>query len=135
MKHLWLILIPTFVVYAGGIFVIICDAVNKVNYRCLKSIFMVCLMAFIAISYTPHYKDISQKQTEKVVAEYVRFQSSSTLPATHKAFFENESGKFSVYVPVYTRDIAKMEIGAVYEIEYFCNSHVIKEYKLLESCK
>lgn len=54
------------------------------------------------------------------------------LLCTRKAYFEGETGRFYVYVPVFTRDIAKLEVGKTYEIEYFCNSHVIKEYKLLE---
>ena len=135
MKHLWLILIPTFVVYAGGIYGIIYEAINKSNYHCLKSVFLASLLVYFIITDIPYYKDMSKKETETVVAEYVRFQSSNTWPFTRTVFFEDESGELSVYFATYAREVGNMEEGAVYEVEYFCNSRVVKEYKLLESCK
>ena len=78
------------------------------------------------------YKDIVQKETNTVVAKYIDYQSGNASPGTFKVHFEGEEGVISIYVPVYTRDIIKMEEGKVYEVVYFCNSYVMKEFRLLE---
>lgn len=135
MKNILLVLIPSFIAYACAIGAIVYEFIKKSNYHWLKIIFFAGIMLFLVISDIPCYKDISEKETKKVVAEYVKFQSSNTLPCTRKAFFKSEGDQIYVYVPIFTHDIAKMEIGKTYQVEYFCNSHVIKEYKLLEQCK
>ena len=81
----------------------------------------------------PIYKDMVERDSTTVIAEYVEFQSSSSLPCTRKAYFKtDENIRFYVYVPTWTRNIAKMEIGQTYEIEYFLNSRVMKSYRLVE---
>ena len=37
-----------------------------------------------------------------------------------------------MYVSMFTRDVTKLESGKTYEVEYFCNSYVIKSYKMIE---
>lgn len=132
MKNILLVLIPSFVAYACSIGVIIYEIIKKSNYHWLKIIIFIGIMVFLTISDVPCYKDIAEQDTHTVIAEYVEFQASSTLPCTRKAFFESENGRLYVYVPIFTRDISKMAEGRTYEIEYFCNSYVIKNFKLIE---
>ena len=132
MKNILLVLIPTFIAYAGFIGAIVYEIVKRPKYFWLRIILFAGLIVVLSIFEIPTYKDIIEKDTTTVIAEYVEFQTSSTLPCTRKAFFKGENGEFHVYVPIFTRDIAKLEAGKTYEIKYFCNSHVIKEYKLIE---
>ena len=135
MKNIFLVLIPSFIAYAGFIGVILYEIIKKPKYFLLKIVVFLGLIVALLIFDIPIYKDMVEKSTNTVTAEYVEFQASNTLPCTRKAFFRGDGGQIYVYVPIFTRDIAKMEIGKTYEIEYFCNSHVIKEYKLFEHCK
>jgi hypothetical protein len=98
----------------------------------IRAIVFAGLIVTLSILEIPLYRDMIEKGTKTVVAEYVEFQSSNTDPGTYKAYFKGNHGRFHVYVPIYTRDIAKLEVGKTYEVEYFCYSQVIKEYKLLE---
>ena len=132
MKNILLVLIPSFTAYAGGIGAMVYEIIKKPKYWGWKTIFFAGLIVALLIFDIPIYQDMIEQNTNTVIAEYVKFQSSNTLPCTRKAYFEGENGRYYVYVPVFTRDIAKLEVGKTYEIEYFRNSHVIKEYKLLE---
>ena len=132
MKNILLVLIPTFTAYAGFIGAVLYEIIKRPKYFGFKIIVFTGLIAALTILEIPTYKDIIEKDTTTEIAEYVEFQTSSTLPCTRKAYFKNEDGKFYVYVPIWTRDIAKMEVGKTYEIEYFCNSRVIKAYRLIE---
>ena len=132
MKNIFLVLIPSLVAYAGCVGSIVYASIKRDNYQLIKICVFAAVLVFLIVTDIPCYKDISKRETTTVTAEYVKFQSSSTLPCTRKAFFRNQTGQIYVYVPIFTRDIAKMEVGKTYEIEYFNNSHIIKEYKLLE---
>ena len=132
MKNILYVLIPSFIAYAGFIGAIVSEIIKKNKYFRLKIVVFFSLIVALLIFDFPIYKDMIDKNTNTVIAEYVQFQSSNTLPCTRKAFFKSENGEFYVYVPIFTRDIAKIEIGKTYEVEYFCNSRVIKEYNLIE---
>lgn len=132
MKNILLVLIPSFTTYAGSIGALVYLIIKKPKYFWLKTVVFACLIVILLILDFPIYKDMIEEKTNTVIAEYVEFQSSNTLPCTRKAYFKGTSGRFHVYVPIFTRDIAKLEAGKTYEVEYFFNSHVIKEYKLLE---
>ncbi len=132
MKNILLVLIPTFFSYIVAIGVIIYEVIKKPKYYGFKIVFFAGLIVTLSILDIPLYKDMLEKGTKTVVAEYVEFQSSNTEPGTYKAYFKGNNGRFHVYVPIYTRDITKLEVGKTYEVEYFCYSQVIKEYKLLE---
>ena len=90
------------------------------------------MLAWLIVSDLPYYKDLTTKDTTVIVAEYVKFQSSNTLPGTRMLIFINEHGQeISLYIPTITRAVAKMETGRTYEVEFFNNSKVIKEYVLV----
>ncbi|MBQ9735221.1 MAG: hypothetical protein IJV96_00360 [Clostridia bacterium] len=132
MKNIFLVFSVTFVCYAVFIGIIVHDVIKKPKFYVLRILFLIGLIVLLTILEIPIYKDMFLQKTHTVVAEYVSYQSSNTLPATQKAFFEGEGGRLYVYIPIYTRDITNLEAGKVYEVEYFYNSHIIKEYKLLE---
>ena len=132
MKNILLVLIPSFIVYACSIGAVIYGFVKKPDHHWLKIFVFIGILVVMLITDIPCYKDIYKNSTNIVTAEYVEFQSSNTLPCTRKAFFKSASDKFYVYVPIFTRDIAKLEIGRTYEIEYFSYSRVIKGYRLIE---
>ena len=133
MKNILLVLIPTFTAYAGFIGAIVYNIVKRPKYYGIQIVVFTALIVALTILEFPIYTDMIEQDTTTVIAEYVEFQSGNTLPCTRKAYFKTgENTRFFVYVPTWTRDIAKMEIGETYEIEYFLNSCVIKSYKLIE---
>lgn len=132
MKNIFLILIPSFFVCACAIGNIIYHIVKKPKYYLAKTLFLVAVLVALLMLEFPLYMDIFANNTTTVTAEYVGYQSSNTELGTYKAFFEGRGGRFYVYIPMYTWDITKMEEGKIYEIEYFDNSCVMKEYKLIE---
>lgn len=132
MKNILLVLIPSFIICAGFIGAIVYESIKRPNYYGVKIIVFVGCILFLLISDIPCYKDIAENNVNTITAEYVEFQHGSILLCTRKAFFEGSAGRFHVYIPTFTRDIAKMEVGRTYEIKYFYNSHVIKEYRLIE---
>ena len=131
MKNILLVLIPVFIAYAGLIGAMLYEIIKRPKCFGIRAIVFAGLIVTLSILEIPLYRDMIEKGTKTVVAEYVEFQSNS-LPGTRKAYFKGNNGRFHVYVPIYTRDIAKLEVGKTYEVEYFCYSQVIKEYKLLE---
>ena len=132
MRNLWLVLIPSIFIYLCLIGPLVYHIVKKPKYYLPKAIFFACALIFLIATDVPCYKDLCENETRTVEAEYVKFQTGSPVPYTRKAFFEGEDGRIYVYVPTLTRDVAKMEMGKTYEVEYFCNSRVIKEYRLVE---
>ena len=106
--------------------------IKKPKYHLLKTLFFVCALVFLIATDIPCYKDLSENETRIVEAEYVKFQSGSELPCARKVFFEDENGQHSFYVPSFTRDVAEMETGKTYEVEYFYNSRIIKEYRVVK---
>ena len=132
MKNILLVLVPTFLAYAGFIGAIVCEIIKKPKYFVLKTISFVGCIVLLSVFAFPLYKDMARKTTYTVEAEYVDYQASNTIPGSFKAYFEGDAGRFHVYIPVYTRDITKLEAGKTYEIEYFRQSRIIKEYKLIE---
>ena len=129
MKNIWLVLIPSLIAYIVCVSAIVYEIIKKPAYQLIKICVFVGVLIFLIITDIPCYKDMAENTTTTVIAEYVEFQSSNTLPGTRKVFFENEDGEFFAYFPTFTRDIAKMEVGQTYEIEYFQNTHIIKSYR------
>lgn len=132
MKNIWIVLIPSFTAYVGFICAIIGEILKRPKIRWLNIVIFSALIIALFVFDMPIYKDMVEKDTAIVTAEYIEFQTGSTLPCTRKAYFKSKSSRFYVYVPTWTRDIAKMEVGKTYEIEFFRNSNVIKEYRLIE---
>lgn len=133
MKNILLVLIPTFTAYAGFIGAIVYNIVKRPKYYGIQIVLFTVLIVALTILEIPIYKDMVERDSTTVIAEYVEFQSSSSLTCTRKTYFKtDENIRFYVYVPTWTRDIEKMEIGKTYEIEYFLNSRVIKSYRLIE---
>ena len=132
MKNIILVLIPSFITYIVCVGAIVYEIIKKPNYQLIKICVFVGVLLFMLITDIPCYKDVFEKNTTTVTAEYVKFQSSNTLPGTRKVFFENGNDQFSVYVPTFARIVGKLEVGRTYEIEYFNNSRIVKEYRLIE---
>lgn len=132
MTNIWLLLAISIVAYIIIIGFIIFNFIKKGKWYIIINLCMCLMLAWLIVSDYPYYKDLTAKETTVIVAEYVKFQSSNTRPGTRMLVFVNENGqKFSLYIPTVTRAVAKMEIGKTYEIEYFNNSKVIKEYILV----
>lgn len=133
MKNILLVLIPAFTAYAGFIGAIVYDIVKRPKHYGIQIVLFTVLIVALTILEIPIYKDMVERDSTTEIAEYVEFQSSSSLSCTRKAYFKTgENIRFFVYVPTWTRDIEKMEIGQTYEIEYFPNSRVMKSYRLVE---
>ena len=133
MTNIWLLLSISFGAYITLIGVIIYNFIKKGKWYIITNIIAGFMLVFIMVSDLPYYKDLTEKNTTVVVAEYVKFQNTNTLYGTHMLFFTNEHGQeFSLYIPKVTRTVGKMKIGKTYEIQYFNNSKVIKEYILVD---
>ena len=132
MGNLWIAMIPTFFVCVVGVCVIIHEIVHKGDFYFLKSVAFACIIIAMFLFYIPHMKDIVGQKTTVVTAEYIDYQDGNTAPCTLKVFFMINNRQIELIVPTFTRDVAKLEPGEIYEIEYFNNSKVIKSYKLVE---
>lgn len=132
MTNIWLLLAISFVAYIIIIGFIIFNFIKKGKWYIVINLCMGFMLAWLIVSDLPYYKDLTTKDTTVIVAEYVKFQSSNTLPGTRMLIFINEHGQeISLYIPTITRAVAKMETGRTYEVEFFNNSKVIKEYVLV----
>ena len=129
MNNLWTLLGITIavVVFAIGFVIYLC--ITKPDYYIIKSLFIICLAIFFAITDIPYMKDVIEQETTTIIAEYHHFQPSNTPPGTRKLFFESQDGELWLLATTISRTVAYMEEGKTYEIEYFNNSKVIKEYK------
>ena len=131
MSNIWLALIPTFFVFVVSIGVIIYQFIFKSDYYILKIIAFVCVMVAMFIFSAPYFQDMVGNETTVVVAEYNGFEQNSKVGTRKVRFVEN--GKvLELFVPGYARDVAKLQDGQTYEIEYFNNSKVIKSYKPID---
>lgn len=132
MGNIWLVSIPTFVACGGFIGTTIHCFTKKPNYHIPKIVFCVACIIALFVYNIPIIKDLVEGETTVVVAEYSDFQSSNTRPGTRKVFFRANNKKYTLYIPTFTRDVAGLETGKIYEIEYFNNSKVIKSYEIIE---
>ena len=117
------------VVFVG---VIIYHIICKPDYHILKTIAFVCMIIVMLFFDIPYFQDMAEGETTVVIAKYVDFQSSNTRVGTRKVFFVKDGRQFELFVPGLARDVAKLQEGKVYEIEYFNNSQLIKSYRLIE---
>lgn len=132
MINIILLLLLSCFGYCVFIGVIIFHIVKKNKGYIIVTVIAFCMLALLFIHDFPYYQDLAQQETTVIVAEYTKFQSSNTKPGTRMLFFKNEDGQeFSLYIPTITRAVAKMETGKTYEVEFFNNSKVIKEYILV----
>ena len=131
MSNIWLALIPTIFVFIVSTGVIIYQIICKPNYYILKIIAFVCMAVAMFIFSMPYFQDIAEDKTTVVVAEYRGFEHNSKV-GTRKVRFTENGIIFDLFVPGYGRDVAKLQEGQVYEIEYYNNSKIIKSYKLIE---
>ena len=131
MKNIWLVLLPCFVLYGGLLFVMISEIVTKGKHILFYTVFCIGTIAyfFISAQNVLLFQDLIEKETEFAVGECVKYERSTF---TAKIYFENEGESFVMYMPAYSQKRKDMEKGKTYEIEYFENSRVIKEFKLIE---
>lgn len=132
MNNLWTLLGITIFVIVVSIGFVIYALVTKTDYYILKSLFIIGIAIFFAITDIPYMKDVIEQETTTIIVEYHHFQPSNTRPGTRTLFFESQNGELRLLATTISRTVAYMEEGKTYEIEYFNNSKVIKEYRLIE---
>ncbi len=132
MNNLWTLLGITIFVVVVSIGFVIYAFVTKTDYYILKSLFIIGLAIFFTITDIPYMEDVIEQETTTIIAEYHHFQPSNTRPGTRTLFFESQNGELRLLATTISRTVAYMEEGKTYEIEYFNNSKVIKEYRLIE---
>jgi gliding motility-associated lipoprotein GldH len=71
-----------------------------------------------------------EKDTNVIVGEYVKYGYGAV--ASFRVYIECDGKTYFVHAPAYARIVVDLEKGKTYEIEYFVNSRVIKEFKLIE---
>ena len=131
MNNILLALIPqifTTIVFTGAI---VYHIISKPNYYILKVISFIGIMVVMFYFSTPYFQDMIHKETTTIVAKYDGFHRNSKV-GTRKVFFVEENCRYELFVPGYSGDVGKLEVGKVYEIEYFKNSKLIKSYSLIE---
>ena len=132
MSNIWLALVPTFFVIVVSIGVIIYHVVCKPDYHILKIIAFVCMIIALLAFNAPYFQDMAEGETTVVVAKYVEFRSGNAPAGASKVFFVENGRQFKLFVPAVAGYAAKLQEGAVYEIEYFNHSKLIKSYRLIE---
>ena len=132
MSNIWLALVPTFFAIVVFVGVIIYHVICKPDYHILKTIAFVCMIIALLAFNVPYFQDMSEGETTVVVAEYVEFRSGNAPAGASKVFFIENGRQLKLFVPAIAGYAAKLQAGAVYEIEYFNHSKLIKSYRLIE---
>lgn len=129
MNNLWTLLGITIFVVIVSIGYIIYACIVKPNYYIIQILFIACLAIFFVITDIPYIKDVIEQETTVVIAEYKHYQTGNTNPGTRRLFFETENGELDLLATTISGTVGYMEEGKTYEIEYYNNSKVIKEYR------
>lgn len=130
MNNLWSVYAITLIGICGLIVGAIMEFCEKKNHYVLKTILFICLAIILFVIDFSCFQDLVEQNTTTVVAEYVKYTDGRT--GATRLYFSSEDGQFDLNASVWTRTVADLEKGKTYEIEYFNNSKVIKEYKLIE---
>ena len=131
MGNIWLALIPTFFVFVVSVGVIIYEFICKADYYIIKIIAFICVVIIMITLNLPYFCYMAKNETTVVVAEYNGFEHISMV-GTRKVRFTENNSVLELFVPGYSQDVAKLQEGKTYEIEYFNNSKLIKSYRLIE---
>ena len=81
-------------------------------------------MVFVNI---PYFQDAIENETTNVIAEYVKYQPGRL--GTQRLFFVSDKKEIKLEDLLINRPVAHLEEGKIYEIEYYNNSKLIKEYR------
>lgn len=113
----------------GSIAIIIYLCIKKEKYWFISMLFVAFIAIGCFIGNIPYIKDFIEQETTTVVAEFTDFSRPSTKSTKHILYFETEDGELILEAPVGARMPIALKEGKIYEIEYYNNSKVIKEYK------
>ena len=135
MRNLWCV----FGIYVGiiiiDIIIIVVFCIIKPKHFWITVIGMSVIIIFLLAINTGYIKDLTQKRTTEVTAEYVRYISGGgEAPdiGTRKMVFVVGGEKVELYSSIFTKYYVKMEKGKRYKIVYFNNTKIIKSYELIE---
>lgn len=131
MSNIFVALIPTIFITVVSTCAIVYYAISKPNHYLLKIIAFICMAAVMFYFAVPYFQDLIHGESTTIVAKYDGFHKNSKV-GTRKVLFVGESCQCELFVPSYSGDIGKLEIGKTYKIEYFKNSKLIKSYSLIE---
>lgn len=131
MNNILLALIPTILTTVVSTAAIVYYTISKPDYYVLKIIAFIGITIVMFYFATPYFQDLSHEETTTIVAKYDGFHRNSKV-GTRKVFFVGENCRYELFVPGYSGDVGKLEIGKIYEIEYFNNSKLIKSYSLID---
>ena len=132
MKNLWLASLPYFIVYGLMLLVTILEFTTNGKQKVFCTLFCIFIIAFMFF-YMDHIvlvQDLIEKDTNVIVGEYVKYGRGAV--ASFRVYIECDGKTYFVHAPAYARIVVDLEEGKTYEIEYFVNSRVIKEFKLIE---
>lgn len=129
MANLWSICIVFLLGFVCLIVGAICDYKKKGNHYVVETIFLIFFALGVAVVGFPYFQDLCEQETSTIVGEYVKHDSGRL---SQWIYISSEEGEIELQRSVVIRPVAHFEKGKTYEIEYFNNSKVIKEYKLIE---
>ena len=79
-----------------------------------------------------YIKDITKQETTEITAVYIGYEKGSVDPGAWRLILKNEDETYKIISPIITKIHVKMEVGKTYKIEYFNNTKIVKDYKLIE---
>lgn len=130
MDNLWKYLTTVIVLILYAIAIVVYESITKGDEYIFKIIAFslgVILMVFVNI---PYFQDAIENETTIVIAEYVKYQPGRL--GTQILFFVSDEKEIELEDLLINRPVAHLEEGEIYEIEYYNNSKLIKEYRKVE---
>lgn len=130
MDNLWKYLTTMIVLILYAIAIVVYESITKGDEYILKIIAFSLVAIFLVFVNIPYFQDTIENETTIVIAEYVKYQPGRL--GTQRLFFVSDEKEIELEDLLINRPVALLEKGAVYEIEYYNNSKLIKEYKLIK---
>ncbi|MBR3845453.1 MAG: hypothetical protein IKM40_02615 [Clostridia bacterium] len=127
MDNLWKYLTTVIALILYAIAIVVYESIKKGDEYIFKIIAFslgVILMVFVNI---PYFQDAIENETTNVIAEYVKYQPGRL--GTQRLFFVSDKKEIKLEDLLINRPVAHLEEGKIYEIEYYNNSKLIKEYR------
>ena len=127
MDNLWKYLTIMIVLILFAIAIVVYESITKGDEYIFKIIAFSLVAIFLVSVNIPYFQDAIENETTIVIAEYVKYQPGRL--GTQILFFVSDEKEIKLEDLLINRPVALLEEGAIYEIEYYNNSKLIKEYR------
>ena len=106
--------------------------IRKSRNYILADIIIIILVSACIIVDIPTIKDVINKETTEIVAEYEGYVLAGHTPGAIIIKFKNAGKSYEISSPRLMKIHVDLEVGKTYKVTFFNNTKIIKEYELIE---